>query len=640
MEDRHTQLLRALATAPGSSLSGAELGERLEVSSRSIRQYVRDLNRRAGRELVHATHRGYQLDLAAYAAWQALRLGRAPRYDTPQQRLYFVVRHLITHSSTGADVFELGDLLSVSSSTIEADLGKARGLFHEHNLTVRRERDLLYLDGSERDKRRLVRQVVLQEAGQGMTPTVMQGFTQEFKDYNVRALGQGIQRHLMGTELEIDEYALNDIVIHLTIAADRVRQGHPLAAPDLPTHVAAADADDITQRIVAEVAAAYGVTLPASEAALVAVMLGARAKRRRPLPADAAVHEESLQLVRDAMRQLSAAYLLEFYDEGTLVDLAFHVQNLIERARQGVGLENPLGDSFKNMHPLIHELTLFFAGQLENRAGITVRPGEVDFLSFHLGTHLQRQLEQGPPVTVTIVVPRYGNAHTHVVNALSAALGDQAVITEVVSTLDYPWARLATDLIVSAVDLTGLTTIPVVAISPLLRREDIERVMDAVRAERQRAARQQVRSSILTMVEPRLFHRLPSVASKEEALAVMCRTMHTEGITEESFYADVLDRENRSATAFGGQFAIPHSMKMDARRPGISVLITEKGIPWGGSSVRLVVLFAVSPDSGRLFRDVLDGFIRVLAEPANITALLVASESQTTFVHALAALLE
>jgi len=79
---------------------------------------------------------------------------------------------------------------------------------------------------------------------------------------------------------------------------------------------------------------------------------------------------------------------------------------------------------------------------------------------------------------------------------------------------------------------------------------------------------------------------------------------------------------------------------MDARRPGISVLITEKGIPWGGSSVRLVVLFAVSPDSGRLFRDVLDGFIRVLAEPANITALLVASESQTTFVHALAALLE
>src|ERR1019366_3988976 len=108
MEDRHTQLLRAIATAPGSSLSGAELGERLEVSSRSIRLYVRDLNRRAGRGLVHATHRGYQLDLAGYAAWQAVRPGRGTGYHTPPQRLYFVARHLITHSSTGADVFELG----------------------------------------------------------------------------------------------------------------------------------------------------------------------------------------------------------------------------------------------------------------------------------------------------------------------------------------------------------------------------------------------------------------------------------------------------------------------------------------------------------------------------------------------------
>lgn len=637
MNDRHTQLLSALAAAPGASLSGAELGEHLGVSSRSIRQYVRDLNRRADREIVHATHRGYQLDPPAYAAWQALQPTSAPRYDTPQQRLYFVVRHLITYSSTGTDVFELGDLLSVSSSTIEADLSRARGLFHEHDLTIRRQGDLLYLDGSERDKRRLVRQVVLQ-AAKGITPPVMQGFSQAFEDYDVGALSQGLQRQFVGTDLELDEYALNDIVIHLTIAAARVRQGYPLAASDLPARDV--DPDDITERIIAEVAEAYGVTLPASEAALVSVMLNARAKRRSPLPNDAAVHQESLQLVRDAMREVSATYLLEFYDEGALMDLAFHVQNLIERARQGVAFDNPLGDSFKNMHPLIHEFTLVFAGRLESQAGITVSPGEVGFLSFHLGNHFQRQLEKGAPITVTIVVPRYGNAHNSVLKSLSAALGDQAVITGVVSTLEYPWASLATDLIVSAVDLTGLTTIPVVAISPLLRREDIERVMDAVRAERERAARQQVRSSILTLVEPELFHRLPKVASKEEALAIMCQAMHAEGFTDESFLDDVLDRENRSATAFGGPFAIPHSMKMDAHRPGISVLITEKGIPWGGSSVRLVVLLAVSPDSGRLFRDVLEGWIRVLTEPANMAALLAASDSHAGFVHALASLLE
>jgi lichenan operon transcriptional antiterminator len=638
MDDRHSQLLKALEAAR-TPLSGPELSERLQVSTRSIRQYVRELNHRAGRELVHATHRGYALDRAAYDGWRESRRKCAPRYESPQQRLYFVVRHLVTNSSTGTDVFELGDLLNVSPSTIEADLGKARELFREFGLQVRRERDLLYLDGSERDQRRLVRQVLLQ-AGQGMNPTVMQGFADEFSDYDVRALSRAIQRDLLGTELEIDEYALHDIVIHLTIAADRVRRGHQLAGPELPAHASGVGKDAATRQIVADVAEVYGVELPAGEAALLGLMLQARAKRRRPLAPDAAVHSESLQLVRDAMRELSAVYLLEFYDEGTLVDLAFHVQNLIDRARQGLALENPLGDSFKNMHPLIHELALFFSGQLEKQLGIRVAPGEVDFLSFHLGTQFQRQLEQGPPVTVTVVVPRYGSTHTEVVNALSAALGDQAVITEVVSTIDYDWTRLSTDLVVSALDLTGLTTVPVVTISPLLRREDIERVSDAVRAERQRAARQEVRSSILTMVDPRLFHRVAGVASKEEALGLMCARMAAEGVTGASFYADVMDRENRSSTAFGGQFAIPHSMRMDAHRPGISVMVTDKGIPWGGSSVRLVVLFAVSPDSGRLFRDVLDGFIRVLTEPDNITTLLAAGDSHATFVRTLAGLLE
>ncbi|HEY3409973.1 MAG TPA: PTS sugar transporter subunit IIA [Propionicimonas sp.] len=638
MEERYAQLLGALEAAPGG-LSGPELAERLQVSTRSIRQWVRELNHKAGSDMIHATHRGYGLDRPTYETWRTRRPVRVPKYDSPQQRLYFVVRHLIRNSSTGADVFELGEMLSVSSSTIEADLGKARELFREFHLQVRRDRDLLYLEGSERDQRRLVRQVLLQ-AGQGMTPTVMQGFAEEFSDYNVRALSQGIQRQLVGTDLEIDEYALNDIVIHLTIAADRVRQGHALAGADIRVAEPGADIDPATQGIIAVVADEYGVARPASEAGLLTVMLRSRARRRRPLPPEMAIDQKSLQLVRDAMRVLSAAYLLEFYDEGTLVDLAFHVQNLIDRARQGVALQNPLGDSFKNMHPFIHELTLFFVEELEKQAGISIGPGEVDFLSFHLGIHLQRQLEQGSPVTITVVVPRYANNDQEVVQALSGALGEEAVITQVISTLDYDWDRIATDLIVSAVDLTGLATVPVVSISPLLRREDIELVTDAVRAERRRTARQQVRSSILTMIEPRLFHRVAGVASKEEALTIMCATMQAEGITHGSFYEDVLDRERRSSTAFGGQFAIPHSMKMDALRPGISVMVMDRGIAWGGSNVRLVVLVALSPDSGRLFRNVLDGFIRVLAEPDNIATLLGAGDSHATFVRTLAALLD
>jgi lichenan operon transcriptional antiterminator len=120
----------------------------------------------------------------------------------------------------------------------------------------------------------------------------------------------------------------------------------------------------------------------------------------------------------------------------------------------------------------------------------------------------------------------------------------------------------------------------------------------------------------------------------------MCRTMQAEGVTDEYFLQDVLDRESRSSTAFGDQFAIPHSLTMNAHRSAISVMVTEEAIQWGGSNVRLVVLFAVSPNSGRLFRNVLDGAIRVLTDPVNVTTLIAAAGSHAEFVRALAGLLE
>jgi lichenan operon transcriptional antiterminator len=638
MDDRQTQLLAALEAARGP-MSGAELGERLHVSSRSVREYVRSLNRQAGRDLVTTSHRGYTLDADAHALWRARKsTEHQERFDTPQQRLYFITRRLITTADTGADVFELADSLFISPATIEADLGRARELLREFHLRVRRDHDLLYLEGSERDQRRFVRQVLL-AAGQGLSPLSMQGFAAEFPDHDLRALRTAITARLAESEIDIDEYALNDLVIHLTIAADRVAKGHTLPAADPtpspldPEAVAAAD------RLADAVHEIYSVPLPESERTILASMLAARRRRQHPSRPDAAVRPESLQLVRDAMRELSGHYLLEFYDESTIVDLALHVQALIDRARQNQGLRSPLGESFKNLHPLIHELALFFAERIEEHTGVSIEPGEVDFLSFHLGTQFQRQLEQGPPVSLTLVVPRYRDTHETILNGLSGILGDQAVISDVVTTLDHDWDRIPTDLVVSTVDLSELTRVPTVTISPFLGHEDIQKVIDAVRTERKRDARQKIRSAILTLIEPRLFHHVASVAGKEEALAMMCDTLLAEGLTHAAFYGDVVDRERRSSTSFGGQFAIPHSMNMDAYRPGISVLVTDRPIPWGSSRVRLVVLFALSPDSRGIFRDVLDEFIRVLSEPDNITALINAGDTHESFVRKLAAML-
>jgi lichenan operon transcriptional antiterminator len=74
---------------------------------------------------------------------------------------------------------------------------------------------------------------------------------------------------------------------------------------------------------------------------------------------------------------------------------------------------------------------------------------------------------------------------------------------------------------------------------------------------------------------------------------------------------------------------------MDAYKTGISVLVAEEGIAWDASTVRLVFMFAVSPDGRTIFRDVLDNLIELLGNPTNVNRLLSDAGDHHRFVRAL-----
>ena len=628
--DRRDELLQLLRRSTGP-MPGEALAAELHVSSRTVRTYVKELNARWA-DIVRTSRHGYDLSPTAYRRYRARDAAPGRRLGTPQQRLYFLARHLVTHHE-GTHVDTLAELLAVSPDTIDGDLARARELFKVHDLRIRRERDVLRIEGTERSKRRLVRQVLLDSAD-GVNPAALRAFEQDYPDLDVRQLRRLTREALDAGGVDVNEYVLNDLVIHLVIAADRVRRGHALDVAGSPPA-----ADDIAPLLVGLTAAvdrALGVTLPPSERAtlhdIVTARYGASAGA-------ADVSPEMLALVRDTMAVVSGYYLLELGDEPTIASLALHVQTLIARARAGRSLRNPLGASFRAMHPLVHELALLFATTIEARAEITVAAGEVDFLSFHLGTHFQRQLDSGPLLTVTCVAPRYHDMHTALAERLTAALGGQAVVEEVVTTLDHDWDTIRSDLVVSTIDLGAATSAPVVQVGPFLSRDDLGRVHEAVQAERARLVKQQLRSNILSLMDPRLYVAVPDCSSREEALELMCRAMREAGYVDERFIDDVLDREHRSSTAFGKQFAVPHSLFLDAKSTGIGVLVSEKPIPWGDDAVRLVLLLAVSPDQRRMFRDVLDQLILVLGEPSRVTALLTHASSHPQFVGTLSDLL-
>ena len=88
--DKRRALAEALLRSP-RPMSGEELASALQVSSRSIRTYVGQLNARG--TVVTASHHGYSIDRDAYHRL----LGPAERtspFDTPDRRLRYLCRRL------------------------------------------------------------------------------------------------------------------------------------------------------------------------------------------------------------------------------------------------------------------------------------------------------------------------------------------------------------------------------------------------------------------------------------------------------------------------------------------------------------------------------------------------------------------
>jgi lichenan operon transcriptional antiterminator len=621
--ERHDAMLDILRRATGP-VPGPVLAAQLRTSTRSVRQYVKEINTGAACDVIAASHRGYQIDERVARQVVDHQPG-AVVIETPLQRLYYIARRLLT-SRSGEDVFELAELLAVSEATVEADLAKVRTLLRQFDLTLRRERTVARIEGSEPNQRRLMRRVVL-ESAHGVAAVGLTAAVQQFHQYDLAGLSRLIDTVLREHGIELNEYALGDLGLHVVIALDRIAAGHayePVEPDRLDPRVT-----DAVDALATGLEDHYGHPLGHGERLNLARMIAARTA---PGPEPGAGEDPYVGLVREITRALSDQYLLDLDDDMFALNLSLHVRNLVARARTGQRARNPLRTSFKQSHPLIHELAVFVASKIEQGTGIAVDEDEIVFLSLHLGTYLQKRLEGADRVTVTCVVPRYYDVHVAFGARIAELLGETATLADTLTSLHPDWAGIDTDLIVSTIDAPPDAPAEVVHVGAVPTRADLDRVAAAVRAARERKQAARIRWTMSELFDPRLFRRVERI-SKDDALRLMCDDLGREGVTAVSFHEDVLERERLSPTAFGGAIAVPHSLRMDSSRTAISVLISEEPILWSESRVHLVALFALSPTGRHVFRDVLDQFIATLADPLRLSRIIDEGTTYDRFVR-------
>jgi lichenan operon transcriptional antiterminator len=622
--DRWQRLLDELARADGWT-TAAELAGRLGVTTRTVRAWVAAVNAGAEPPVIRSGPEGYRLDRASLAARAASAEPGGPAADRPEGRQSLLIRRLLD-ADEGLDVFETAAWLHVSDSTFDGDLARVRARLEGTGLQLERREFLITLTGPEAARRQLLGDLFREESarGRGALDALRRRFPAlpGFREALIAGLDEA--------GYAPNEYALDDVLLHVAIAVDRVTRHRTL---EQATDRDRADAvGALLDRLVRE---ELGVQLPGADLAHLARLTRTRAATRRVDAAHGTGDTVSPRsaLVRDIVRRAASEYLVELTDDEFIDRLALHVDNLAERSADRSFSRNPLTAQIKAAYPLIYELAVYVATELWRTDGIRVNDDEIAYLAMHLGAHLDRR-RSTDDVLVVVDVPGYHDLRSTLADKIAATAGE-GVRVAFAGEADASGA----DLVV-AVAPPAAAAPRLVLVTPLPTAADLERVRAEVAALRRARRMAGLASRLADTIEPGFFVRGMRGLDREGVIRMLGERLIAGGAVDRAYVEGAVDRERMSSTAFSDHLAVPHAMTMSARRTAIAIAVDETPIDWAGTPVHVVALIAFA-DSGRAeFQEIFDQFVEAFSERENVLRLVRGARDHAGLVSELARLME
>ena len=187
----------------------------------------------------------------------------------------------------------------------------------------------------------------------------------------------------------------------------------------------------------------------------------------------------SRELVRAVVGRVAEEYLVDLDDDEFVTRLSLHVDSLIVRAKDSAFARNPMSRSLKTAYPMIYELAVFIASEIQTAESIVINDDGIPYIALHVGSYLERQARQEERITCAIVCPNYYDTHLVLRQRLESVLGDDLQIEIVITRTDVDWSELATDLIVTTIESTGYDE-NVVVIQPFVTEGDVDSLRRAI----------------------------------------------------------------------------------------------------------------------------------------------------------------
>lgn len=621
MQAKYIPLIKFLLEKD-SHVTASTLSDHLDISVRTVKNYIRELNE-SYPDIIESSSRGYRIN--SRIAAKALKEVRSGIPQTSRERSAYIMNQVVKNRGP-VSLYDLCDELFISTTTLRSVLPRIRKKLEYYDLKLEISSDCLSIAGLEKNKRKLLSSLLYDESNENFVD--LETIQRAFLDLDISFIRDSVLEILGEYQYFINDYSLINLVLHVAIAIDRIQNHHsenespsPSENPRLLYHEY-----ELSDKVIRRMEEHFHVVFSESETTEIALLLISRATSLNYQTItvenlEEFIGKDCMKLVYEMIQNISSYYYINLNEPEFLVRFALHIKNLLIRAQTEHFSRNPLADNIKVSCPLIYDNAVWISSILKDRTGLSINDDEIAYIAFHLGSALEAQKELAGKLSVVIYCPTYYNMNNRLYNVINERFSSDLMIANVV-TQENDLEKIADpDLIISTAPMNTLSPIPKLQVQPFLSETDIAAIYQKTVEIRSTKKRETFTAYLKQLILPDFFERSETPGSWREIIHHLCGRFLEHGYVDAHFETEVLEREEMSSTGFQN-FAIPHALKMNAIKTGMSIYLCNPPTDWHGTPVSLVILLCFNREERYIFNEIFEPLTMILTDSSNLKKAL------------------
>ncbi|HEY8804129.1 MAG TPA: BglG family transcription antiterminator, partial [Clostridium sp.] len=590
-----------------------ELAELVGVSTRTIRNYLKDINKIIMEddiaEILQIKEMGYRIivhDQVKYDEFikkACLQSNSLTVLNTPEDRLMYIIQILI-ESKQVIKIDELACEINVGRTTLINDLKKIEALFKLYDIKIKGKQNLgIAIEGNELNIRLFIldylsKNFVANSTSNSSLTMIHNEYYKKIKICLIDLFTTSKFQLLDETLIE----TLNYIMVMLTRVND---DKSIINLEEKYEDIIDSEEYNLSVKIMKMLVKITGYKFDQYEVAFITLpLIGRKASINfNNVVIKSSVKLLAEQIINEINENLGVS--IE-YDNVIVKNFTYHLNFMLNRLIFNIKNKNELIIDIKKSYPLPYEMAKIAAKVIENTYGLKSGEDEIAYMAIYFASYIEQDSYEGEIINKVALVCGTGLGSSQFLNIKLRKLLGKDLIIDNYSDMKLTKEILEQyDIVFTTVDITLNTETPIIMINVIFDDDVLKKTIQTkVNLKKYNANNLQANDPILSIVAKKEHFFLLEEDNYMDNLKFMIDKLFELGEVDMEFKNRIIERELKSNTLFGNYVALPHAVNNKVKPLLIAFGVLKKHTVWEGKEVKIIILLMI-PSEQNIDKDLL-----------------------------------